>query len=84
MPVPVLTFDFDPEKAASNLKKLGVSFDEAMTVFDDPQAAGGPLIPATTLCPIHRAFVSRDEWDPTTEVQVRSCGTVHWRLTHSS
>lgn len=27
--------EFDPEKAASNLKKHGVSFAEAFTVFDD-------------------------------------------------
>ena len=30
-----ITFEFDPAKAASNLKKHGVSFDEAVTVFDD-------------------------------------------------
>ena len=42
MPIPLLTFDFDPEKAASNLKKHGVSFREAMTVFDDPLAATFP------------------------------------------
>ena len=31
-------FDWDPTKAASNLAKHGVSFDEAMTVFLDPLA----------------------------------------------
>jgi uncharacterized protein len=31
-------FDWDPAKAASNLVKHGVSFDEAMTVFTDPLA----------------------------------------------
>ena len=31
-----LPFEYDPRKAASNLKKHGVSFAEAMTVFDDP------------------------------------------------
>ena len=30
-------FEFDPIKAASNLKKHGVSFAEAMTIFDDPR-----------------------------------------------
>jgi uncharacterized DUF497 family protein len=30
--------DFDPKKAASNLKKHGVSFDEAATCLLDPQA----------------------------------------------
>lgn len=29
-------FEWDPTKAASNFFKHGVSFNEAMTVFDDP------------------------------------------------
>lgn len=29
-------FEWDPAKAASNLQKHGVSFEEAATVFDDP------------------------------------------------
>ena len=35
-------FEYDPAKAASNLKKHGVSFAEAMTVFDDPLASTLP------------------------------------------
>jgi len=31
-------FDWDPAKAAANLRKHGVSFDEAMIVFKDPLA----------------------------------------------
>ena len=31
----VLRWEWDPEKAASNLAKHGVSFDEARTVFAD-------------------------------------------------
>jgi uncharacterized DUF497 family protein len=31
-------FEWDPEKARSNLVKHGVSFDEASTVFDDSLA----------------------------------------------
>lgn len=31
-------FEWDSKKAAQNLKKHGVSFDEAMTVFNDPLA----------------------------------------------
>ncbi|MBL8874999.1 MAG: BrnT family toxin [Phycisphaerae bacterium] len=31
-------FDWDDAKAASNLRKHGVSFGEAQTVFADPQA----------------------------------------------
>ena len=30
-----MNFEFDPKKAAANLKKHGVSFTEAMTVFND-------------------------------------------------
>lgn len=37
MPVPLL-FEFDPVKARSNLRKHGISFAEAMTVFRDPLA----------------------------------------------
>jgi uncharacterized DUF497 family protein len=29
-------FDWDPEKAAQNERKHGVSFEEAATCFDDP------------------------------------------------
>jgi uncharacterized DUF497 family protein len=36
MTFPRLIFEYDTSKAASNLKKHGVSFAEAMTVFDDP------------------------------------------------
>jgi uncharacterized DUF497 family protein len=35
-------FEFDPRKADNNLKKHGVSFREAMTVFDDPLAQTFP------------------------------------------
>ena len=31
-----MNFEWDENKAASNLKKHGVSFDEAKTVFNDP------------------------------------------------
>lgn len=33
-----MKFEWDPAKAASNIKKHGVSFDEAVTVFRDPLA----------------------------------------------
>ena len=33
-----LEFEWDRDKAASNLKKHGVAFEEAMTVFADPLA----------------------------------------------
>ncbi|TPK87389.1 BrnT family toxin [Mesorhizobium sp. B2-4-12] len=33
-----LRFEWDPEKAASNLRKHGVSFETAVRVFSDPFA----------------------------------------------
>ncbi len=37
-----MKFDWDPEKARSNLAKHGVSFDRVKEVFEDPLAIGGP------------------------------------------
>ena len=34
-----MRFEWDPEKARRNLKKHGVSFDEAVTAFYDPLSA---------------------------------------------
>jgi uncharacterized protein len=34
-----MAFEWDQAKAAANLKKHGVSFEEAKTVFDNPLAA---------------------------------------------
>jgi len=31
-----MEFEWDPDKAAANVKKHGVEFSEAMTVFGDP------------------------------------------------
>ena len=31
-----LQFDWDPKKARRNLRKHGISFEEASTIFDDP------------------------------------------------
>jgi uncharacterized DUF497 family protein len=33
-----LRFEWDPEKAAANVTKHGVSFEEGLTVFSDPLA----------------------------------------------
>jgi len=35
-------FEWHPQKAAANLRKHGVSFDEATTVFGDPLAMNMP------------------------------------------
>ena len=37
-----MEFEWDPQKAASNLRKHGVSFTEAATVFDDPLSVTVP------------------------------------------
>lgn len=34
----IVRFEWDPKKAATNLIKHGVSFEEAIEVFDDPAA----------------------------------------------
>ncbi|MGE3889729.1 MAG: BrnT family toxin [Vicinamibacterales bacterium] len=34
-----MSFEWDPDKAAANLDKHGVSFGEATEVFDDPLAS---------------------------------------------
>ncbi len=36
-----MKIEWDPRKAKSNLKKHGVSFEEAATVLSDPMAATG-------------------------------------------
>ena len=36
------TFEWDPMKAAGNLRKHGVSFERAATVFLDPRASSIP------------------------------------------
>ena len=37
-----MRFEWDPAKAADNVVKHGVSFEEAATVFRDPLSATGP------------------------------------------
>jgi hypothetical protein len=37
-----VTFTWDPKKAEANLKKHGVDFREAATVFDDPLSVAFP------------------------------------------
>jgi uncharacterized DUF497 family protein len=34
-------FEWDPKKASANLTKHGISFEEASTVFADPNAMDG-------------------------------------------
>ena len=37
-----MVFEWDARKAAANVRKHGVSFGEAVTVFADPEALDGP------------------------------------------
>ena len=37
-----MIYEWDPEKAKSNLNKQGISFEEAITVFRDPLAETYP------------------------------------------
>jgi hypothetical protein len=41
-------FEWDAQKAATTLRKHGVSFDEATTVFADPGALDGPDLTHST------------------------------------
>jgi uncharacterized DUF497 family protein len=41
-------FEWDPPKAEANAAKHGVSFDEAVTVFLDPDALDGPDLQHST------------------------------------
>ena len=42
-----MLFEWDPNKARLNLRKHGVSFDEAVTVFYDPLSATFDETPTT-------------------------------------
>lgn len=48
-----MTFEWDPRKAAGNLRKHGVAFEEAVSVFLDPAAR-------TFLDPDHSTFEHRE------------------------
>ncbi|WP_090314810.1 BrnT family toxin [Duganella sp. CF517] len=49
-----MRFEWDARKAKANLRKHGVSFDEACTVFDDPNSslsfASSMPTPRTDFC----------------------------------
>ncbi len=38
MPQPEFNFDWDPQKAGTNARKHGISFERAAAVFRDPEA----------------------------------------------
>jgi len=65
-------FEWDPAKAARNLAKHRVSFDEASTVFGDPLAG-------TILDPRHsgeeRRFITIGRFDESAPDHRRSRGT---------
>lgn len=53
-------FEWDAAKAAANVKKHGVTFEEASTVFDDPNALDAPdLEDATRFVILGRSFETR-------------------------
>lgn len=39
-----MAFEWDANKAATNLAKHGISFEEAKTVFDDPASVNEALL----------------------------------------
>ena len=42
-------FEWDPRKASANAAKHGVTFDDAVTVFLDPDALDGPGLAHSTV-----------------------------------
>ncbi|MFN2375882.1 MAG: BrnT family toxin [Candidatus Binatia bacterium] len=50
-----IRFDWDAGKAASNLRKHGIRFEDAMTAFDDPDALVAPD-------PAHSTAKESREW----------------------
>lgn len=50
-----MRFEWNPVKAAGNLTKHGLSFEEAITAFDDPHALVAPD-------PIHSSRSEVREW----------------------
>ena len=71
-------FEWDPRKAAANLKKHGVSFEEATTVFGDPLSMNMPdpdhsedeerFIVLGTSVRLRRVIVSYTERPPRTRI----------------
>ena len=55
-----MMFEWDAGKAAANDAKHGVTFEEAATVFDDPQALEGPDITHSGEEPRHYRLGSTD------------------------
>jgi uncharacterized DUF497 family protein len=47
-------FEWDPQKAQANVDKHGVTFDEAVTIFLDPDALDGPDLAHSTAEPRFR------------------------------
>ncbi|MBI2346860.1 MAG: BrnT family toxin [Deltaproteobacteria bacterium] len=43
-----MRFEWDPRKAVDNEGKHGISFEEAMTAFDDPMALRAPDVKHST------------------------------------
>jgi uncharacterized protein len=56
-------FEWDPPKAAANLKKHGVSFKEAMTVFDDPDRLLLPDPWHSTIAEIRQLVIGTSDQD---------------------
>ena len=71
-------FEWDPRKAAANLKTHGVSFEEAVTVFGDPLSMNMPdpdhsegeqrFIVLGTSARLRRVVVSYTERPPRTRI----------------
>jgi putative transcriptional regulator len=69
-----MEFEWDPAKAASNLTKHGIDFDEAIAVFDDPRVLSIADLRSygeTRYVAIERFEVERSQW-------CTPCGTTRY------
>jgi len=56
-----MRFAWDPKKAALNLAKHGLSFDQAITAFDDPMALIAPDPKHTTPSELREWLIGRSD-----------------------
>ncbi len=58
-----MTFDWDPAKAAENRKKHGLSFEKAITAFDDPYALIAPDPEHSTQTEVREWLIGKSDGD---------------------
>ena len=73
-----MIFDWDPDKAEANRKKHGVSFDKAITAFDDPYALIAPDPEHSTQTEVREWLIGKSDKGVVVVVfTIRQPGPVH-------